>query len=53
VKVGQAYVDVGTLDGYRAAMKMLAEIDTASPRDGDARRMPSDLCARMQPETYR
>jgi glucose-1-phosphate thymidylyltransferase len=35
VKAGQAYVDVGTLHGYRAAMSLLEEIrDRSTPRDG-------------------
>jgi dTDP-glucose pyrophosphorylase len=31
VKAGHAYVDVGTLDGYRSAMLMLSEEETATP----------------------
>jgi dTDP-glucose pyrophosphorylase len=30
VKSGAAYVDVGTLNGYRAALRLLAEVDTAA-----------------------
>jgi len=36
VKAGQAYVDVGTLHGYRAAIALLSE---ASERDGSAGRV--------------
>jgi hypothetical protein len=38
VRAGEAYHDVGTLDGYRAAIRMLAERDTdaASARAADA-----------------
>jgi glucose-1-phosphate thymidylyltransferase len=32
VKAGGAYVDVGTIDGYRAAMALLAEMAAASSR---------------------
>jgi glucose-1-phosphate thymidylyltransferase len=31
VKAGHAYVDVGTLDGYRSAMLMLSEEETTTP----------------------
>jgi dTDP-glucose pyrophosphorylase len=31
IKAGHAYVDVGTLDGYRSAMLMLSEEETATP----------------------
>src|SRR5690606_10590831 len=31
VKAGSAYVDVGTLDGYRAAMMMLSEPERGNP----------------------
>ena len=51
VKAGSAYVDVGTLDGYRAAMTMLSELDQEN--DGRARGASSDLQPRaysLQPE---
>lgn len=35
VKAGTAYVDVGTLDGYRRALKELARVDAARGRPGD------------------
>ncbi|HLI23069.1 MAG TPA: hypothetical protein VKV32_18235, partial [Stellaceae bacterium] len=31
VKAGQSYVDVGTFNGYRAAMELLAETREAPP----------------------
>jgi hypothetical protein len=31
VKAGEAYVDVGTLNGYRAAMALLADMKGAGP----------------------
>jgi glucose-1-phosphate thymidylyltransferase len=31
IKAGKAYVDVGTLHGYRAAMRLLSETPTATP----------------------
>ena len=34
-KAGSAYVDVGTLNGYRAALRLLAEVDN-TPGEGDA-----------------
>jgi glucose-1-phosphate thymidylyltransferase len=35
VKAGEAYVDLGTLHGYRAAMSLLQEIQNRSPQPGD------------------
>jgi dTDP-glucose pyrophosphorylase len=35
VKAGQAYVDVGTLHGYRAAMSLLEDVQSASARAGE------------------
>jgi glucose-1-phosphate thymidylyltransferase len=32
VKAGEAYVDLGTLHGYRAAMSLLQEIQNRSPQ---------------------
>lgn len=47
-KAGQAYVDVGTLDGYRAAINMLSDVD--SPVIGRALGLPgrSDAADRSQ-----
>ncbi len=37
VKAGQAYVDVGTLHGYRAAISLLADMHGEAARDGVSR----------------
>jgi dTDP-glucose pyrophosphorylase len=37
VKAGEAYVDLGTLHGYRAAMSLLAETDRENQSDAGAR----------------
>jgi glucose-1-phosphate thymidylyltransferase len=37
VKAGQAYVDVGTLNGYREAMKLLANTQVATPANQENR----------------
>jgi dTDP-glucose pyrophosphorylase len=41
VKAGDAYVDVGTLNGYRAAMSLLAEMQRAETRCGSALSWPA------------
>ncbi len=43
VKAGSAYVDVGTLDGYRAAMLMLAQREAADSGSGIANRQRAPL----------
>jgi glucose-1-phosphate thymidylyltransferase len=37
VKAGEAYVDVGTLDGYRAAMRLLADASPAGPSKANSK----------------
>jgi len=41
IKAGQAYVDVGTLHGYRTAMGLLAEMSADGPSMLHAQRTPS------------
>jgi glucose-1-phosphate thymidylyltransferase len=54
VKAGEAYVDVGTLNGYRAAMSLLTEMSSAtgehhlvSGMGWPAGRMPEDLADQL------
>ncbi|WP_407700600.1 sugar phosphate nucleotidyltransferase [Steroidobacter gossypii] len=48
IKAGEAYVDVGTLQGYRAAMLMLSESDAV---ESDASKAPSRESARVEVRT--
>lgn len=48
IKTGQAYVDVGTINGYRTAMSLLADMASAPAPDGSPRGaavMPPRLAA--------
>lgn len=48
IKAGEAYVDVGTLQGYRSAMLMLSESDAV---ESDASRAPSRESAAVEVRT--